>query len=146
MDKYLTPDTNFLDVGTGSGILMVTAALLENRHMVGIDNDPVAVTVAKQNLDNNKISSKTYELSCTTLDKTEIQPFDFIAANIIAQVIVNILSDIALRMTDQTVTFLSGIIDERLPDVMAAVEKNHLTVIEKMIDQDWVALAVKKIN
>lgn len=144
MDRFLKPNDSFLDVGTGSGILMVAAARLEAASLFGIDTDPVAVDVSRDNLEKNQISPDQYDLACTTLDRTLVKTYDFIAANIIAQVIVAILPDIAQRMSDQTTTLLSGIIKERLPDVREALEKNHLKIIQEKYEDEWVALAVKK--
>ncbi len=144
MDRHLTKGAGFLDVGTGSGILMITAAKLDAVNLVGIDTDPVAVDIARKNLEKNDIPPDAFTLTCTTLDKTPVQSFDFIAANIIAQVIVDILPDICLRMTDQSVAFLSGIIMERLPDVMAAMDDCGLYVSQEMNEDEWVALAVRK--
>ncbi len=144
MDRYLTKGASFLDVGTGSGILMITAAKLGAARLSGIDTDPVAVDVARKNLDKNNITGDIFNLDCTTLDNTPVQGFDFIAANIIAQVIVDILPGICLRMTDQSKAFLSGIILERLPDVLAALEDCALCVNQKMVEDEWVALVVGK--
>ncbi|MFH2093809.1 MAG: 50S ribosomal protein L11 methyltransferase [Pseudomonadota bacterium] len=144
MDQYLKPGSSFMDVGTGSGILMITAAKLEATSLFGIDTDPIAITIARENLEKNRIDPDTYDLACTTLDTTAVQTFDCVAVNIIAQVIVKILPDIALRMSDQTITVLSGIIRERLPDVLTALDAAHLTVIQDVYENEWVALVVKK--
>jgi len=144
IELYLEPGTSFLDVGTGSGILMIAAAKLGALHLTGIDTDEIAITVARQNLDTNKIDPGLFNLWCTTLDKTDQTPVGFIAANIIAQVIVDILPQIAMRMTPDTIAVLSGIIRERLADVSTALEKNHLHILHKEYTDEWVALVVKK--
>lgn len=144
IETYLEPGSIFLDIGTGSGILMVTAAKLGARKIIGIDNDEVAIKVAKQNLAKNKINTDLFDLTCTTLDKTDPMPYDCIAANIIAQVIIDILPGISMRMTQNTTTILSGIIRERQNEVLAALEKNHLSVVHEEVMDEWVALVVKK--
>ncbi len=144
IETYLEPGSIFLDIGTGSGILMVTAAKLGARRLIGIDNDEIAITVAKQNLAKNQIDTSLFDLSYTTLDKTDRIPYDCIAANIIAQVIVEILPGISIRMTKDTTTILSGIIRERQNEILAALEKNHLYVIHEDYMDEWVALVVKK--
>ena len=141
---YLEPSSTFLDVGTGSGILMIVAAKLGARRITGIDTDEVAIKVARQNLAKNNIKTGLFELLCTTLDKTDRAPYNFIAANIIAQVIVDILPAISIRMTPDTTTVLSGIIKERQSQVLAALEANHLFVIHEEYMDEWVTLAVKK--
>ncbi|MCK5164030.1 MAG: 50S ribosomal protein L11 methyltransferase [Desulfobacula sp.] len=144
IETYIKPGSTFLDVGTGSGILMITAARLGARHITGIDNDEVAIKVARKNLVKNEIKPGMFNLLCTTLDKTDKTSYDFIAANIIAQVIVDILPRISMRMTPDTTTILSGIIKERQNDVLAALKANHLCVIHEEYSDEWVALAVKK--
>ena len=144
IETYLKPGSTFLDIGTGSGILMVAAAKLGAEHIMGIDNDEVAIKVARQNLIKNEINPGLFDLSCTTLDKTDTTPYDFIVANIIAQVIVAILPEISIRMTQDTTIVLSGIIKDRQNDVLAALEAHHLCVIHEEYIDEWVTLAVKK--
>jgi len=144
IETYLKPGSTFLDVGTGSGILMIAAARLGADSITGIDTDEVAIQVAQQNLAKNNIDPGRCNLLCTTLDKTDPTPCNFIVANIIAQVIVDILPAISIRMAPDTITILSGIIKERKIDVSAALEANHLFVIHEEYRDEWVALAVKK--
>jgi ribosomal protein L11 methyltransferase len=144
METFLCPGQTFLDVGTGSGILMIAAAKLGAASLLGIDTDETAIAVARENLDLNKVDPSIYRLSCQTLDGTEPCPYGCIAANIIAQVIVDILPDMALRMTEDTTAILSGIIRERLSGVLAALEENRMAVIHEESIDEWVALAVQK--
>ena len=144
METFLKPGHSFLDIGTGSGILMIAAAKLGAASLLGIDTDETAIAVARENLDLNRIDPSIYRLSCQTLDRTESRHHDCIAANIIAQVIVDILPDMALRMTKDTTAILSGIIRERQADVLAALEANRLSVVHEEIRDEWVALAVQK--
>ena len=144
IDTYLKPGNTFLDIGTGSGILMIAAGKLNAGRLVGIDIDPVAVSVARKNLEKNAVPPAIYDLSCTELHTLPGHPVDFIAANIIAQVIVDILPEIKKRMAHQTIAILSGIIKERLGDVVTGLEAHQIEVFEKIVDHEWVALAVKK--
>jgi ribosomal protein L11 methyltransferase len=144
IQAFLKPGSTFLDVGTGSGILMIAAARLGAKSLVGIDTDEVAITVAQKNLAKNDIDPKMFNLLCTTLDKIDPCPCQFIAVNIIAQVIVSILPEISIRMTDETITILSGIIRDRQNDVMAALEAHDLFVVHEEYTDEWVTLAVKK--
>jgi ribosomal protein L11 methyltransferase len=144
IEIFLCPGQTFLDVGTGSGILMIVAAKLGAASLLGIDTDETAIAVARENLDLNKVDPSIYRLSCQTLDGTELRPYGCIAANIIAQVIVDILPDMALRMTKDTTAILSGIIRERLAGVLAALEANGLSVVHEESIDEWVALAVQK--
>lgn len=144
IEAYLVPGSTFLDIGTGSGILMIAAAKLGAERIMGIDTDEVAIEVARQNLAKNKINPGLFDLSCTSLDKTDTIPYHFIVANIIAQVIVAILPEISIRMTQDTTIVLSGLIKDRQKDVLAALEAHHLCVIHEEYVDEWVTLAVKK--
>jgi ribosomal protein L11 methyltransferase len=144
METFLEPGSDFLDIGTGSGILMITAAKLGAKSITGIDNDEVAVKVAGQNLGKNDIASTECNLSCSTLERTDIKKYDFIAANIIAQVIVDIMPEISKRMTEDTITILSGIIKERQNEVLTSLETHSLDVIHEEYVDEWVALAIRK--
>lgn len=144
METCLEPGASVLDVGTGSGILMIAAAKLGAGRLLGIDTDPVAIDVARQNLAKNHVDPALFDLLCTTLDRTDTTPCQFIAANIIAQVIVEILPDIKRRMTRRGTAVLSGIIRDRQKDVLDALEANHLVVTHETYMDEWVTLAVKK--
>ncbi len=144
IQKYLSPGHTFLDIGTGSGILMIAAARLGADHMTGIDTDDAAVGIAGDNLTKNQIDEGAYNLACTTIDKAYDKKYHIIAANIIAQVIVDITKEIAQRMNPDTIAILSGIIKERMPDVQMALDTHSLVVTEKITTDEWVALAVKK--
>jgi len=143
IQKFLVQGSDFLDVGTGSGILMIAAAKLGAKKMTGIDTDEVAVGISRENLDKNKVDPLLYSLACTTLDKTPEKSYDLVAANIIAQVIVDVMPDLENRIAQNGVAILSGIIQERKPDVIASLQKNKLTIIHEINEGEWVALAVK---
>ncbi|MCP3873724.1 MAG: 50S ribosomal protein L11 methyltransferase [Desulfobacteraceae bacterium] len=144
IERHLRPGSTFLDIGTGSGILMIAAAKLGAGYLLGIDNDEVAIKVSQKNLLKNDIDTDRVDLKCATLDLTDSKPFNFIAANIIAQVIVNILPLISARAEIDTIIVLSGIIKERLNDVVSALKANNLLIIDKEYQDEWVTLAVKR--
>jgi ribosomal protein L11 methyltransferase len=143
METFLEPGSDFLDIGTGSGIL-ITAAKLGAKSITGIDNDEVAVKVAGQNLKRNSIASTEFSLECATLERMDIKKYDFIAANIIAQVIVDIMPEISKRMTKDTITILSGIIKERQNEVLTSLGTHSLDIIHEEYVDEWVALAIRK--
>lgn len=144
IEKFLVPGSGFLDVGTGSGILMIAAAGLGAKRLTGIDTDEVAVGISKKNLDKNKVNPLLYSLACTTLDQTPQKTYDLIAANIIAQVIVDIMPDLEKRIAPGGVAILSGIIRERKPDVLAALETSNLHIHHETNEGEWVAFAVRR--
>lgn len=142
LEEYVQPGKTLLDVGCGSGILMIGAAKLGAGAMTGIDVDPVAVDISRQNLEKNGIALDGVTLGAVTLDKTPEIRYDLICANIIAQVIVSIMPDIAARLAPDGNAILSGIIKERLPDIYAALDTQNLECVKKISQEEWVALVV----
>ncbi|WP_035239672.1 50S ribosomal protein L11 methyltransferase [Desulfobacter vibrioformis] len=146
LEEHVQPGKTLLDVGCGSGILMIGAAKLGAGAMTGIDVDPVAVDITRQNLEKNGISPDHFGLGAATLDQTPAIRYDLICANIIAQVIVSIMPDIAARMAPDGIAILSGIIEERVPDIYAALGAENLRCIRKINQEGWVALVVRLIT
>ncbi|MCP4022520.1 MAG: 50S ribosomal protein L11 methyltransferase [Desulfobacteraceae bacterium] len=144
IERFMKPQASFLDVGTGSGILMVAAAKLDARSMLGIDIDEIAVQIACSNLEINQIDPSSYSVACTTLEKTKPETYDLVCANIIAQVILTILPDIKSRMKKDGVVILSGIIKEKEADIVQALTKIGLDIICKEYIEEWVTLAAQK--
>ncbi len=147
VERFMTPGADFLDVGTGSGILMIAAAKLGAGLLTGIDTDETAVRVCRENLKKNHVSEGRVTLSCTTLDQLDPGPgkktFDLIAANILAQVLVDLMPQLKQHMHERSVLILSGIITERLPDIMAALSENRLEPVSQDQTDEWVALGVR---
>ena len=142
LEEHVTPGKNLLDVGCGSGILMICAAKLGAETMTGIDVDPMAVDITRQNLEKNEIAFDSVTLGAATLDKTPEIRYDLICANIIAQVIAPIMPDIAARLAPDGYAILSGIIEERVPDIYAALDTQNLECVKKITQDEWVALVV----
>jgi ribosomal protein L11 methyltransferase len=143
LEDYVQPDTSLLDVGCGSGILMIGAAKLGAGTMTGLDVDPMAVDITRKNLEKNGITFDNITLVAATLDKTPEIQYDLLCANIIAQVITAIMPDIAARLAPDGNAILSGIIEERLPDIYAAMEDQNLECVKKINQDEWVALVVR---
>ena len=142
IEQFLVPGTEFLDVGTGSGILMIAAAKLGAAGMTGIDTDPVAMRVSRENLDKNHVDPQVYELFSTPLDQTRKKSYGLIAANIIAPVIVNILPDISQRLAPDGKAILSGIVCSQRPQILFALGQNNLKILHEINDNEWITLAV----
>ncbi|MCG8619547.1 MAG: 50S ribosomal protein L11 methyltransferase [Desulfobacterales bacterium] len=143
IDDLLIPGQSVLDVGCGSGILMIAAAKLGAGSLTGIDTDPMAVDITRDNLAKNKVDPARLHLTAATLDQTPETPYDLVVANIIAQVIVDITGDIKQRIAPGGSAILSGIIRERKPDVLSALSRHNLGVIREKTMGEWVALVVR---
>ena len=144
IQEQMTQGASFLDVGTGSGILMIAAAKLGAGALKGLDNDEVAVEIAGKNLEHNKISSQSFEISCTTLDQYPHELFDLVAANILAEVIIKILPEIRTRLAPEGRAILSGIIKDWEARVITALADNGFTLVKTTTQGEWVAMVVEK--
>lgn len=142
IEDFLNPGASFLDVGCGSGILMIAAAKLGAENLTGLDTDPIATGVTRENLGINKVEPGGYTLYTAPLDQTPKIAYDMVAANIIAQVVVDIAGEIKDRMAPDGISILSGIIRERRPDVLYALAANNLKIVRELNEDEWVALAV----
>lgn len=143
LQDKITPDTKMLDIGTGSGILALSAVLLGAENAVGVDIDAQSVKTAKENAEINGISDKTEFIVGDLADKISGQ-YDVICANIVADVIIRLLPDAKAFMKDNTSLIISGIIDIRKDDVMSAVAENGFTVTEENYRDNWCAFTLIK--
>lgn len=144
LEKYTQPACRMLDVGCGSGILAICAAKLGAGQCRAYDIDPVAVRVANENIKDSGLTNVTCEVSDLLRDVDRSYPYDLITANIVADIIIRMSPDVGALMHDKTVLLVSGIILERSGDVVEALEKNGLKVVEHAVDNDWCAMAVMK--
>lgn len=142
IEKYVKKGTKFLDIGCGSGILAVAALLLGSESAVGVDIDEMAVKTAKENGELNNVSDR-FKVLCGNLTDKIDGTYDVIAANIVADAIISLSSDVDRFMHDDSVYIMSGIIDMRCKDVENALS-GRFDVIEKYEENGWVCLVAKK--
>ncbi len=145
LEKYIHSGERVLDVGCGSGILAICASKLGAKMCRAYDIDPVAVKVARENIKDSGLSNVSCDVSdlLRGVDKTD-GGYDVICANIVADIIIRMTPDIDRYMNDDAVILASGIIDERADDVIASFEEHGFYIAEKLLDNGWCALAVKK--
>lgn len=144
IEKYFIKDIDFLDIGCGSGILAMTAALLGAKKAIGIDFDPVAVRVAKENIELNQLLDVVEILHGNLCDKVNGK-YQMIAANIMADVIVILCDDINTFLAEEGYFIASGIILSKLDLVVAKVKEIGLEVVEVIKDGEWCAVVSKRI-
>ena len=142
LEKYITPQDTVLDVGCGSGILAITAALLGANRIIGCDIDEVAVKVAGENAALNGVQDRIAFHQGDLTSQVE-GSFQIICANIVADVIIRLSEDAGRYLAKNGIFITSGIIDTREQDVLNALEQNGFQVIERRTSGGWVALACK---
>ncbi len=144
VQKY-KPDNkgwSLLDVGCGSGILSIAGAKLGAEKITSLDYDSVSVEVTKENAERNGVELEA--IQSDLLKNAQIYKYDVVFANIIADIIIRLNGSIKEYMKDNTVYIISGIIEDRLDDVLKSLEINGFSVIETLAMADWRALAVRK--
>jgi ribosomal protein L11 methyltransferase len=144
IEKYLRPTTAFLDVGTGSGILMIAAAKLGARRVTGVDNDPTALAVARDNLAANAVAPETITLITGSLVSAIAGCFDLVAANILAEVINDLAGDLPGVMAPGARVICSGIIQSKMETVRASLNAAGLSILETCSQEEWLAMVAQK--
>jgi ribosomal protein L11 methyltransferase len=141
IEKYLPRNSSFLDVGTGSGILMIAAEKLGAESLCGIDIDELAVDVAAENLKLNNVNPAKYSLKSGNLIDEIDESYGFITANIFSHVVVELLKDIKKVLSVGGIFVCSGIIDENKSSVISAMVEAGFEIFEVAAKEGWVAIA-----
>ena len=151
LKKYVTEDTEILDVGCGSGILGMLALKFGAKHSVGTDLDPCAIDATYENMDNNGISRDQYEVMIGNIiddkevqDKVGYEKYDIVAANILADVLVPLTPVIIHQLKKGGIYITSGIIEDKEEVVVEAVKKAGLEVLEVNHQGEWVSVTARK--
>lgn len=151
MEEMELSGTNCLDLGSGSGILSITALRLGAKNATGVDIDPKAENIARENAAYNGFAAPKFTALTgnVTADKKLMQRlcrerYDLVLVNIVADVIISLAPVLPAFLQEDSVLLLSGILDTRLEDVICALEKEKLTVIEQKEKEDWRSLKVRK--
>ena len=151
LKKYVTPDTEMLDVGTGSGILGIVALKLGAKHVLGTDLDPCAVPAVAENKEANQIVDETFDMVIgNIIDDKEIQDqagyekYDIVTANILADVLIPLTPVIVNQMKKGAYYITSGILDVKEEVVVEAVKAAGLTVVEVTHQGEWVSVTARK--
>ena len=144
LEKHVAPGCDFLDIGCGSGILSIAACLLGAEKALGIDIDALAVKTAIENGELNGLTAPKYEIRLGDLAKDVDGQFPVIAANIVADAIIMLSPAVPALLAEDGVYIVSGIIDTREQDVLAALDKCGFTVTERHEHGGWLCLVCKK--
>lgn len=143
LEKHVKSGDSVIDVGTGSGVLAIGAALLGAAHVHALDLDEVAVTAATDNVALNKVQDTVRTVHGNLLDSVEA-PADVVVANILADIILSFTSDAFQMVKPGGVYITSGIIGARKDDVRRGLEAAGFVIEEVMMMEDWVAIISRK--
>ncbi len=172
IEKYMPVNAKMADIGMGSGILAICAKKFGASYVYGCDNDETVIDVAKENAvknlschcerlkgasQSNNINEITTQTSFARNDNSDCvfelntadkitEKFDFVCANILHNVLAEIMGDLKNIMNNGAIMVLSGILDEKKPVVLDAIKKWNLKLIEEARQDQWVALIVKRID
>ena len=143
LETYLKEGDRFLDVGTGSGILMIAAARLGAARVCGIDKDETAIEIAAANLKLNSIEPHRFELKTANLIDEISGTYAIIAANILTRVILDLIVDIRRVLEPGGIFICSGIIDKNQSQVAEALPNKGFEILETAVKEEWVAIAAR---
>ncbi len=141
IEKYLHTGDSVLDIGTGSGILLIAAAKLGAGNLQGIDNDPVAVDIARKNLLINHIPEDRFTVMTGNLAEKVHQQFDLVIANILTDVILKLLDSVPGLLHEKGIFICSGIISENREKVTQKMERLGFEIAEIREKEGWVGIA-----
>lgn len=152
MKRYITPETELLDVGTGSGILAILAIMYGAKHCMGTDLDPCAVEAVRENMLSNNIDPSAFQMMIGNIiddkavqDEVGYEKYDIVMANILAPVLVELTPVIVSQLKPGGVYITSGIINGKEQMVQDACTSAGLTVVDVSYQGEWVGVtAIKK--
>ena len=151
MEQLLPAGGSCLDLGSGSGILSIAALRLGAGSAIGVDIDPKAEDIARENAAYNGFSAPSFT-ACTgnvTADRELMENLqrshhDLVLVNIVADVIIALSPVLPQLVSPSSTLICSGILDTRLADVTGALEKAGLTVTSVRSKEDWRCVIAKK--
>ena len=151
MEQLLTPAGSCLDLGSGSGILSIAALRLGAKSAIGVDIDPKAEDIARENGGYNGFAAPEFTaytgnvLADKKLMQTLLQNrYDLVLVNIVADVIIGLAPTLPQFMDADSTLICSGILNTRLPEVTAALEAAGLTVTQIRAKEDWRCVCAKR--
>lgn len=152
LEKYMKKGDKVADIGMGSGILSICAKKFGASSVYGCDIDEDVIDVAKENAVKNgenllsePNSGEGVFFELNTADKIQ-EKFDFVCANILHNVLAEIMGDLKNIMKKVALMSLSGILDEKKPVVLEAIKRENLEIIEEIHQDQWTSFVVRKVD
>ena len=151
MEEYLTPGCRVIDLGSGSGILSIAALRLGAASATGVDIDPKAEDIARENAAYNGFGAEVFtaltgnvNTDKKLMDTLRQKTYDLVCVNIVADVIIALAPVLPGLLDEKSVLICSGILDTRLNEVVAALQQAGLTVTQTRAKEDWRSVCAKR--
>jgi len=142
LGRWVEPDQTVLDLGTGSGILAIAARLLGAKDVFACDIDPVAVQVARANVERN--AEEDIFVFCGSLDAVKTDSIRLLLANLTADLITGLLQEFRRVLTHHGIAILSGILREQSEELRKFITSNGFSIFEEITQGEWLVLIVDK--
>lgn len=144
LEEYVTQESTVLDIGCGSGILSIASLLLGAKSAFGVDIDKLAVRTALENAEENGFKPPVFDAVCGNLSEKVSGKYSIIAANIVADIIIEFNKAVGDFLADGGVYITGGIIDSRKDEVIGSFEENGFEIIEQRGDKGWNVFVCKR--
>jgi len=142
LEKYINKGDYVLDVGCGSGILSIASSLLGAEKTLGVEIDPIAAAIARENVDLNKLQNNV-EIMEGDLTKGISFIADVVAANLMADLVIMLTEDVAKHLKNNGIYISSGILIEKQFLVVEKIKSSHFEILEILELDDWCAIAAR---
>lgn len=142
LEKYVKSGSTVFDVGCGSGILGITAARLDAGRVVCVDIDELSCKISRENAEINKVGDRL-DVRCGNLLDVVSDKADIIIANIIADIIISFSEDAMGFLNKGGIFISSGIIRDRVDDVLRKLREEGFKVLEVLSMGEWCAIAAE---
>jgi ribosomal protein L11 methyltransferase len=151
MSRAVKPGSRCLDLGSGSGILSIAALRLGAESAIGMDIDPKAEDIARENAAYNGFTAPAFTALTgnvtedkALMEQLAAQEYDLVLVNIVADVIIGLSPVLPNFLTENSTLICSGILDVRLEEVCEALRKAGLTVTAVKAKEDWRSVTARK--
>lgn len=143
IENYMKRNSTFLDIGTGSGILMIAAAKLGAIKVWGTDNDSVAVDIACKNLIQNRISESSFNILDADLVDQITEQFDLVAANLTTKTILILLENVKRVLVQDGILVCSGILETDKDEVLKKMQDLDFERVDILTKDEWISIACR---
>lgn len=143
--RYVKPGDTVIDIGCGSGILSLVAAISGAKKVIAGDLDPQCIDATKENAAKNQLEDKI-DVRFGDLFQVVNEDADVVVSNIFAEVIIGMAKDVSRHVKPEGIYIASGILKEKLEDVKAALVKEGFSILESETKGDWSAVAARRLK